>query len=353
MPSGGRFAPTDGATASKGRPSVRTLGRDLGQMIIATFAGAQPTPAILQSIRAGQVGGVILFGDNTAKGVAATRTLAEKLQSAARAGGNVPLLIVTDEEGGAVQRLGAPFPSASAMASTNDASHYGVTAGKILKAAGVNVDLAPVADVARVDGFMQMEQRTFGSTPGVVAAEACAFARGLAEEHVGYTLKHFPGLGSAIQSTDNGPVTVGENATELNADEAAYKQCASSSPGIGLVMVSNASYRALGSTLPAVLNPQIYNSVLPDVVKFHGVTISDDLQAGALTHVQSPARTAIDAGLDLLLYAGTESASEYAYTKLLAEAANGSVNVGRITEAYTKIMELKRSLGLGGSTSSR
>jgi len=131
----------------------------------------------------------------------------------------------------------------------------------------------------------------------------------------------------------------------LRDDEAAYRACASYSPR-ALVMVSNASYTALTGRLPAVLDPAIYASELPKVVGFSGVTISDDLQAGALTNVASPAKTAIDAGLDLLLYAGTESASQYAYRKLLDEAEAGEVNTSRITLAYSKIEALKASLGL-------
>jgi beta-glucosidase-like glycosyl hydrolase len=68
-------------------------------MIVATFTGAQPTAAILESIRSGQVGGIILFGDNTVGGVATTHPLVEQLQQAAEQGGNPPLLIMTDEEG--------------------------------------------------------------------------------------------------------------------------------------------------------------------------------------------------------------------------------------------------------------
>jgi beta-N-acetylhexosaminidase len=314
-------------------------------MIVATFTGARPTAAILASIRSGQVGGIILFGDNTVGGVAGTRALVDQLQQAAQQGGNPPLLIVTDEEGGDVQRLGPSMPSASAMTTPAVAEHYGAFAGQLLRAAGVNVDLAPVADVTRVDGFIEMEGRSFGSTPATVAANACAFVRGLASEGVGYTLKHFPGLGSAINSTDNVPVTVTEPLVDLRADEAAYRECASYSPR-GLVMVSNASYSALTGMLPAVLDPTIYNSELPKVVGFSGVTISDDLQAGALANVVSPAKTAIDAGLDLLLYAGTESASEYAYGKLVEEAEAGQVNTGKIIQAYGKIEALKASLGL-------
>jgi beta-glucosidase-like glycosyl hydrolase len=81
-------------------------------------------------------------------------------------------------------------------------------------------------------------------------------------------------------------------------------------------------------------------------VTFRGVTISDNLEAGALVNVTAPAKTAIDAGLDLLLYAGSESASRYAYTKLLGEAEAGIVDTSRIAQAYGKIETLKKNLGL-------
>lgn len=320
--------------------TLASLPRMLGQMIVTRFAGTAPSTSLLERIRAGQVGGVILFGDNVAAGLGATRTLIERLQGAAREGGNPPLLIMTDQEGGEVKRLpGPPTLMPSEMTSPSVAFEQGQATGRSLRSLGVNVDLAPVADVERVsDSFLGT--RSFGSSPSDVAAAACAFAQGVASAHVAYTLKHFPGLGRATQSTDVAPVWINARSSALRSDYAAYRACGGNP--LAMVMVSSAIYPGLTGPLPAVMSPLTYRRELPRATGRSSVlTISDDMQAPAIRDQHSPARQAINAGVDLLLYAGTEQASADAYTTLLNEARSGLVSTSRIRAAYAAIVALK------------
>ena len=240
QPTVGTAATTTHKSKPKPTPGL-SLAKALGQLVVARFAGPTPTSSILAAVRSGQVGGIILFADNTGRGVAATGALVSRLQSAARAGGNPRLLIMADQEGGLVKRLpGPPDVSASQMHSPAVAAQQGAATAQLLSSAGINVDLAPVADVSRVNGFMTQEHRTFGSDPAVVAHAACAFAAALSAGGVAYTLKHFPGLGDAYSSTDSGPVAVTASQSQLYADEAAYRSCGAGSRA--LVMVGSASY---------------------------------------------------------------------------------------------------------------
>jgi hypothetical protein len=110
-----------------------------------------------------------------------------------------------------------------------------------------------------------------------------------------------------------------------------------------MVMVSSATYPSLTGPLPAVMSPLTYTRELRIATSGSAVvTISDDLQAPAITTQDAPARHAIDAGLDLLLYAGTEQASAAAYGALLDEAHSGVVSRARIRAAYEAILALKR-----------
>jgi beta-N-acetylhexosaminidase len=285
------------------------------------------------------------MGDNTGNSVAVTRRATQLLQRAARAGGNPGLLIMTDQEGGQVKRLpGPPAYSASQMGDPSVAGAQGYATALMLRTAGVNVDLAPVSDVTRVNGFMTKEQRTFGSDPATVARAACAFARGLAKGGVAYTLKHFPGLGDAVQSTDSVPVAIDEPATEIDADDAAYRSCGSGP--LALVMVSSASYTNLTGQLPAVMTPSIYRTVMVhDGIS--ALTISDALDSGAIKPWSTPARRSIAAGLDLAMYANSEAHALQAYPALLADVRAGRLNAGRVRAAATRVLALKHSLGLG------
>lgn len=253
----------------------------LGQMIVARFAGSHPSQAFLKRIRSGQIGGVILFADNVAGSVAQTRALTAELQHAARLGGNPQLLIMTDQEGGAVRRLpGPPELPPAAMTSDRVAFGQGIATGRLLKATGINVDLAPVADVEHAQGSF-LGSRAFGADPGAVASRACSFAQGLQSQGVAYTLKHFPGLGRATGNTDAGPVSIDAPPPVLRQDYQAYLGCTDSP--FALVMVSSAVYPNLSGPLPAVMSPLIYSRELRVVSPQAPVlTISDDLEAGAL-----------------------------------------------------------------------
>lgn len=331
-----------------GSPSTTrglTLPKAIGQLIISTYAGTTPPARILDAVRAGKTGAVILMGDNTAGGILSTREAVNMLQAAARAGGNSRLLIMTDQEGGEVKRLvGPPDYSAAQMDHPELASAQGRVTGQLLREAGVNLDLAPVADVTRLDGFMAQEQRTFGSSPANVANAACAFAGGLEREGVGFTLKHFPGLGDAVASTDSQPVSISEPASEIRTDDAAYRKCGGDS--FASVMISSASYIHLTGRTPAVLAPRIYHELLPDD-GVHGLTMSDSFESGAIDALRTPARLAINAGLDMVMYPGTESASAYAYASLLRDAEHGSLSASRVDRAAEAVLAYKHTLGLG------
>lgn len=352
-----RAAPRRAKTAAAGRPASGALvahpqaasaqpspARMLGQMIVARFPGPTPPASLLERIRGGDVGGVILFSDNIASGTLAMRRLTHELQLAAAQGGNPPLLIMTDQEGGTVKRLAGP-PDLAPADMTSDATAFsqGAATGRLLRSAGVTVDLAPVADVERAAGSF-LGTRAFGTNALEVASRGCAFAQGLASQGVAYTLKHFPGLGLADGNTDTSVASVDAPAGLLRTDYAAYQACGASR--LAMIMVSSAIYPSLSGPLPAVMSPEIYQRELPIALGGRpAVTISDDLQSVAIAAQTAPARHAIEAGLDLLMYAGTEQASTAAYTQLLDDVGSGLVPISDLRAADQKILQLKKLLG--------
>jgi beta-N-acetylhexosaminidase len=323
--------------------SSRGLGQALGTTIVSRMRGTEPSVGLLERVRAGRLGGVIFFSENFAAGTAKVASAIEELQREARAAGTWPLLMMTDQEGGEVRRLvdAPPKLAPAEMGSTQTAHSEGVAAGRALKSLGINVDLAPVADVEQLSGSF-LGERSFGASPQLVGARACAFARGLSEAGVDYTLKHFPGLGTAASSTDVGPVSVGTPAAVLRANYSAYRRCGRGSRT--LVMISNASYPTLtGTDTPALDSPEVYRAELSRA-GVQAVTISDDLQAGAVAGLEHPALRALSAGLDILLYAQSESAAGEAYGKLEAEIQDGSLSAARVRDAAADVARLKVGL---------
>jgi beta-N-acetylhexosaminidase len=319
----------------------RSAASEIGQMIVSPVAGLTADPALLARIRAGQVGSVILFANNI-NSVDQVRALIADLQSAAKAGGRPPLLVMTDQEGGLVKRFGAAPPTLSAAA-IGASSHPGATArqqgaatGRALRDRGVNLDLAPVADVPVGPSFLST--RAFSRRPRTVATAACRFAAGLRAVGVGAALKHFPGLGRAgAVTTDAAPVTI----QQVGADDlAAYRRCAAA-PGT-LVMMANAVYTGLTGGQPAVVSRGAYRLLREDV-GFVGATISDSLDAGAVRRQPDLAVRAARAGIDLELWTKTARA-QLAYRQLSAAVRSGRLSERRVAEAVRRVRALKTML---------
>ena len=303
------------------------------------FAGTQPDRALLARIRAGQVGGVILFGANIASPGAA-RDLVGELQRAAAAGGNPPLLVAVDQEGGDVKRFVSlpPADSAAGMAQRRSARREGERTARALRRVGVNLDLAPVADVPRTASSF-LGTRAFGRSVAAVARSACAFSDGLRAGGVLPTLKHFPGLGAAGANTDFADVTIRASAAQIRAAYAPYRRCGKN----GLVMIANARYPRLTGAQPAVLSRATYTRELRSV-GFTGVTISDDLQAAAVDPIADLATKSAVAGLDIALYAKTERAAARAFTQLERAVRDGRLTEEQVRASAARIRKLKEQL---------
>jgi beta-N-acetylhexosaminidase len=315
--------PVEAAHAARAVAPQLTVAQLAGQRLIACFRGTSKPPAeLLARIRRGELAGVVLFSDN-AETIAATRKLADRLQAIPRPPGlRDPLLIMIDQEGGAVRRLrdAPPARSASELAASGErgVGAAGRATGRALRRAGVNVDLAPVADLARPGGDLARDGRTFASTSRAAGRLAGAFAAGLRAGGVQATAKHFPGLGAAKDNTDDRVVRIGLTAQVLRTrDEPPF--AATVRAGAGLVMLANALYPALDARYPASLSRKIIDGELRGRLGFGGVTVSDDLEANALKPYGDPGRLAtlgVHAGVDLLLYARSYAATEQAAAAL-------------------------------------
>src|SRR5262245_13612833 len=190
------------ASAAPQAARTTTLSQLVGQHLLVHLDGGSPTPQFLGRIRRGEIGGVVLLGDNI--GRSGPTGLIAQLQAAARAGGQPPLLIAIDQEGGTVRRLTIPPTLAPReMTSVSVAQSQGLETGRALRRLGVTVDVAPVLDVpTSTDSFIA--DRSFSFDANAVAARGVAFARGLLQGGVASTAKHFPGLGRLRQNTDFG-----------------------------------------------------------------------------------------------------------------------------------------------------
>jgi beta-N-acetylhexosaminidase len=326
-----------------------------GQRVISSYAGLTPPQSLLSDIAAGLTAGVIFFGENISSETQIAGVVTQLRQAQAQSPVSVPLLLMTDQEGGEVRRLpGAPALSEKQVGQSSNpsaaAATAGTGAGQNLAGVGMNVNLAPVLDVFYQPGnFIDEFQRSYSNNPTVVSQCGQAFITAQQATGVAATAKHFPGLGSATQSqnTDSGPVTLTPSRTKLrNTDEAPYP--AAVRAGVKLVMLSWAVYPALDPNLPAGLSPTIIGQELRRRNGFAGVTITDALEAGALSAFGTTGQravTAAGAGMDLLLCAARDVTQAESATSALATAlGNGQLDPATFSAAVSRVTALRASL---------
>jgi len=328
-----------GAAAAASPGPLETL---VGARLVVGMDGTSPSRALLERIRAGHVGGVILMGANV-RTAPQVRAVTSQLRAAAREGGR-RLLIMTDQEGGGVRRFRWAPPAASAeeLGSRTEGAirRSGRSTARALERLGVDVDLAPVADVpSSPSSFIASADRGFSTVPARAAKGVTAFAAGLLDGGVAPALKHFPGLGRAETSTDDVAVRISATEETLAPGLVPYRRAIAA--GVApLVMVSNASYTAYGGRV-AAWSPRTRQLLAS--LGFTGVTISDALEPLARTHrvtLSEAALRAARAGTDLLLMVGPESSTEQVYDRLLAAARAGGLPRAALERSAARIDEL-------------
>lgn len=335
------------AKINRGREAPHTaslldgpVNRMVGQMVMAGMNGVLPDADLLARVRAGQIGGVILFGPNVSPSLA---TAIAELQQAAHDGGNRPLLIAVDQEGGTIRRfIGGPPISPRAMSTPAVAYQQGKQTGAFLSSQRVNVDLAPIADVTTSSAAFEVQQgRGFYGASSQVAALAAAFARGLQASGVAATGKHFPGVGSLTSDTDSHVGNVSLSRPKLERTLLPFQRLIANH--VDLIMVASASYPSFDPNgTPAGFSWLITHKLLRHELGYTGVAITDalDTPTDLGGNVGDRAVRAAEAGADIILFA-PESSGPAAYDALLNAAERHQIPAGYIDDAYRRITDLK------------
>jgi len=354
----GRALAADPSADPSAGASGLSSAQQAGQRVIWSYPGLTPPPALLDAIRAGLVGGVIFFGENIVRSNRSQiqAVTSELAQAQADSGIGVPLLLMTDQEGGIVQRLpGAPGISEKTIGASADpvgtARSAGTGAAQNLRGAGMNCNLAPVLDVFRQAGnFDDQFGRSYSMDP-VVCGE-CGAASIAAQQALGVvtTAKHFPGLGAAAraQNTDLGTVTLDQPLSELRGiDELPFTYTIDAN--VDMVMTSWATYPALDPDLPSGLSPRTVHGELRGRLKFRGVTITDAIEAGALQNFGGTGDRAVAAaaaGMDIVLCSARDvSQGQEAVDALEAAVADGRLDRGAGIHALQRVLAMRGQLG--------
>lgn len=337
---------TSAGAAHAGTPTTQQL---VGQKLVVSMDGTTPTASLLQRIRGGRVGGVLIHRYNFTSAAGLT-ALTRTLRRAAAEGGQPRLLIAVDQEGGAVKTVSWIPPTRSPpemgrIGSSTVARRQGRRTGEALRALGIDTDFAPVADVpASSASFIFRQGRSWSFSAATTSRLANAFGVGLGRGGALATMKHFPGLGLATKNTDTSGVRITASKTALSPGLDPYRRAVEK--GIPMVMLSNAVYTAYDSRNAAGWSRAIGATLLRRGLGFRGVTITDSLDAPARVRGIETSVLAIHAakaGTDLLLLTGTEASSRAVHRALVAAASDGRIRRSRLVTSYDRILALKRS----------
>jgi beta-N-acetylhexosaminidase len=332
----------------------------IGQLFMvgtpATALGSQTTT----DIQTYHVGNVILTGRSSA-GVAATAAVVAATQAKADAAATdgVPLFVSTDQEGGQVQVLsGSGFstiPSGLTQGgyATSTLRADAQTWGAQLKAAGVNVDLAPVLDTVPSAAFAPQNkpigyyQREYGYDPATVSAEGGAFAQGMADAGIDATVKHFPGLGRVTANTDTSSGVTDSQTTRTDAYLTPFADAVHA--GAPFLMMSTAYYSKIDPANPAAFSPTIVTGMVRGDLGFNGVIISDSLGATQVASFTPGDRAVnfINAGGDMAL-TNDPSLLPAMYNAVLTKANSDSAFKAKVDTSAMRVLTAKQNRGLLG-----
>ena len=320
-----------------------------GQHLMAGFEGVAAPASLIERVRAGRIGGVILFKRNI-ESAAQTAALIASLQAAALASPlEAPLLVGIDQEGGRVSRLSPDFTIFPAARGFGDSGNPALAreaaqiTGAELEATGVNVNFAPAVDILTNPECAVIGDRAYGTTPEVVTSMGEAATAGLQEAGVAACAKHFPGIGEMAPDPHKELPTSRLTLEDLRARELTPFQHLIRRAPPACVMVAHAVFEKIDEAAPASLSPIFLQEVLRGELKFRGVAITDDLDMGAIDNPAEAALQSIVAGADVALICHAEEAQERAVDAIARAIGDGSLPPEQEEASSERIRRLKES----------
>ncbi|MED4339125.1 glycoside hydrolase family 3 N-terminal domain-containing protein [Bacillus licheniformis] len=365
--------------------SSMSLEEKIGQMLMPDFRNwkkkgessakglTEMNDEVAGIIEKYRLGGVILFAENVT-GTEQTVRLTDGLQQASP---DIPLFITIDQEGGIVTRLESGTNLAGNMAvgasrSSKNAFRSGKIIGKELSSLGINVNFSPVLDVNNNPDNPVIGVRSFSSKPELTSKLGIQMMKGLQDEQMIATAKHFPGHGDTAVDSHYGLPLVPHNEKRLRSVELAPFQKAIDA-GIDMIMTAHVQFPAFDDTtykskkdgedimVPATLSKKVMTDLLRKDLSFKGVVVTDALNMKAISDnfgQEEAVVMAVKAGVDIALMPAqvtsleTEKNLARVFEALLTAVKNGDIPMEQIDQSVERILQLKIDRGIIDHTGS-
>lgn len=327
-------------------------------LLMMSFEGTTPSNEVLDRIRVDPPAGFTLFRSDNVESIDQVGELTAALHAANPR--DLPLLIAIDQEGGQFLALGPGstyFPGNMALGAIDDerlTREVARALGRELRALGISINYAPVADLNTNPRNPGLGTRSFGDRPGRAAAHVAAMVAGLQQEGVAATLKHFPGKGEA-QVDSHFVLPVVERDRDGLHERELVPFRAGLDAGAALVMTGHFAIPGLTETddLPSTLSTAVLTDLLRGELGFDGSVITDALDMGAISQgvgqiIDSIA--AVRAGVDLLLLKDTPEGQARLEAGLALAVKRRVIPAGRFEDAVARNQRLRKRFGFPGAT---
>ncbi len=317
-----------------------------GQRLMVGFDGTDLSTDVKFLIKNLHVGGLILFKRNIAT-PEQVRHLCLSCQEYAGSCGEPALFIAIDQEGGTVARLKSPFTEFSGnahMKGPKDAVDFARISARELRDVGINMNMAPVLDVAVDPRVSIMKDRAFGSDPEWVSRLGMAVIQHLQEGGVMSVAKHFPGIGRTTLDSHLDLPFLETSAQDLTAIDVAPFQEAIKN-GVAGMMLSHICYRSLDDQRPASLSKKIARDLLRHRLGYDGVVMTDDLDMGAIKKhhdMQTSMQQILAAEIDIALICHRSADMETAFETIRSFQSTSPANRRLGEQSVRRIMALKK-----------
>lgn len=333
------------------------LTERVGQLFMGGVQVDQTPAFVPAALDEARVGSILLVGVATG-GADAVSTAIDRGRTVTRSPAGAQPIVAVDQEGGRIQHLqgpgfeAIPSPAEQAQLTSDQLRRRAQSWGADLRSVGVNLDLAPVADVVPASIGVANEpigalERGYGSDPASVGEHVAAFVTGMDQAGIATTVKHFPGLGRVRGNTDFSSGVVDDRTTRDDPGLAPFR--AGIDAGAQFLMISLATYSAIDPDRRAVFSPTVIDGMVRDDLGFDGAVISDDLGVAEEVAGVPPGRRALDflrAGGDIVVVAATPSTLLTMVEAVTTEARGDAEFRSAVGQHALRVLTVKQQMGL-------
>jgi beta-N-acetylhexosaminidase len=338
------------------RIGAMSLEQKVAQLFVMSFYGTALNEADLDLLNQWQVGAIVLLPSNIENPGQLTR-LSNSIQNTLLENGGTPAFIAVDQEGGIIAHLDEGFtrwPVPSLLTATQNpqlAYQSGQALADEMLAVGINMNLAPVADLHSNRANPIIGRRSFGSDAALVSPIISSFIEGMQDNGVMATVKHFPGHGDTTSDSHLGLPELSSTEFDL-ANRELIPFAAAIDAEVGAVMVAHIYFSEIdASPIPASFSENIITGILREDMAYEGIVITDALDMDAIDTVYSPSESAImaiEAGNDFVLLGAhiSQNAQAQAMQAVVDAVRSGQIPESRIDESVRRVLSAKERFGL-------